>query len=235
MLRVAAVATVSIAVLALSTGVRADSRFIEVPAFTAAEFNSALIVNVVVGGPQAVSIEAPNSKDLDDVRYEVVDGKLRVWIDRDFWDVVSLHDGRVTVTVRVPALDNLAAGSATRVNATGLAGDTVVIDASSAAILIVDGVVAGRVAISSSSGGRVFVSGECAIVDASVSSASWVNARDLVCVDAEIEASSASQAVFYASGTATVDVSSAANLTLMGNPGRVDDEVAIGSTLSIAH
>jgi hypothetical protein len=189
--------------------------------------------DLVVGGPQSVVIEAAHGEDLDDVRYQVVNGKLDVWIERDFWDIVSFRDRQVTVTITTPSLDALEASAGSEVSAKGVAGETVRISASGTASIAVDEIVAGDIDVEVSSNSRVALSGTCEMIEADVSSTALVNARDLVCLTADIAASSASQSVFHVTGDVVADVSSAAQVVLVGDPDHVDDEESSAGEITV--
>jgi hypothetical protein len=233
MLRIATATTLSIAFLALSTEARAESRSIELPSFTSARFNSQLNAKIVVGDVQSITIEAADGADLDDVRYDVVNGQLRMWTDRDFFDVVSFRSGQVVVTITVPSLTALEASGASRVTASGLTGPNVSLNAAATSIIVANGVESDHVRINASSVGQVYVSGSCEMVEAEVSSAATVNAGGLKCVDADVVASSASLTTIYASGLVTADASSAARVLLAGHPLHVDDEEASSGNVTI--
>jgi len=217
----------------LSSAAHGETRSPEIPAFTAASFGSALNVKIAVGGPQSVSMSASNQADLDDLRFEVRDGKLRVWRERDIWDFLSFRDARVSLTITVPTLTALEAMAATEVEATGLVGDDLKLAVSSASTIIAKGIDARSVTIDASSAGRLFVDGSCEVIHAAVSSGAVVGGGKLECVDADLEGSSGSQSAFFTSGRVKADVSSGAAISLAGHPSYVDDDETSGGNVDI--
>lgn len=221
-------------ILALLSGTaHAESRSVDVPEFGSASFDSGLIVDLTAGTAQSMTITAPHPEDLDIIRYEVVGGELRVWSERDVWNLLAQRDGKVSVTIVAPSLHSLSATGAAQVTAKGLVSDALSLEASSASVISVDTVRAHAVNVTATSTGRVTLTGECLTITAKVASAASLDARRLQCVDADITAASAGKAIVFASGLVTADVLSAGRLTLVGSPDHVDDEVDSGGQVDI--
>lgn len=234
MLRTILLSTVSLGLMALATGTAfAEIRAVDASPFTSASFDSQLIGSIVVGGPQSITIEADNSGDLDDVRFEVTNGLLRVWRTTDFGDVLALRGGDVKVTITVPSLEALSANAASRIEAHGMTGESVEISVSSSASLVARDITAHSMRVEASSAGMLVLAGTCETVHVEMSSAAQIAAGTLECVDISINGSSASRALLFASGNVTADVSSAAQIELAGHPRHVDDEVNSGADVNI--
>lgn len=59
----------------------ADSRTLQVPGFHGVDVSSGIRATVSGGKPLSVVVEASETKDLDDLKYEVRDGVLYLWYD----------------------------------------------------------------------------------------------------------------------------------------------------------
>jgi hypothetical protein len=226
--------TVSLLVLGtFSTAALAETRTIDLGMFTSAAFESNLSAKIVVGGAQSVTIEGNNAADLDDVRFEIVNGKLRVWRDMDIWDYLALRGDDVMITITVPELDGIEASAASGVEAVGITGDALKVAVSSAAIVVIRDVDVSSADIQVSSAGQLLIAGKSKTAQIDTSSAGIIGARDFDVVDVDITASSASRTVMFASGLVTADASSAALIEIAGNPLHVDDEVNSGADVNI--
>ncbi|RYE52358.1 MAG: hypothetical protein EOP18_10870, partial [Rhizobiaceae bacterium] len=124
MSRMTLLSTLSASLLTVLTGTAlAETRAIDVTPFTSASFDSAIVASVAVGGAQAITIESSNPGALDDIRVEVTGGKLRVWRETDFWDLLAGRGDDVRVKVSVPSLVALTGSSASQIDASGMSGD----------------------------------------------------------------------------------------------------------------
>jgi hypothetical protein len=233
MFRTPLLAALVVTTFAVSTAAHAEMRSIQVPAFTAATFGSALKVRLAVGGSQSISVEADDASEIDAIRFEVRDGKLNVWRERDVWRLFRFSDSDVSVTVTVPSINVLEANAATDVKATGLAGDQVKIVVSSASTIEAKGVDVHSLTVSASSSGQLYIDGNCVTVHADLSSSALVAAGKFECVDAELTSSSSSSSMFFTTGHVIAEVSSGAEIKLAGHPLHVDDEVSSGGNIDV--
>jgi hypothetical protein len=222
-----------LALATLSTAAHAETRAIDIGTFTSAAFESSLSAKIVVGGAQSVSIEGNNPADLDDIRFEIVNGKLRVWRDMDFWDYLAFRGDDVMVTITVPELNGIEASGASGVEAVGITGDTLNIEVASASFVVIRDAEVNSADIQVSSAGRLMITGKSQTAKIETSSAGMIGARGFEVVDIDITASSASQTVMFASGLVTADASSAATIEISGNPRHVDDEVNSGADVNV--
>jgi hypothetical protein len=218
---------------ALPTAALAETRVIDLGTFTSAAFESSLSAKIAVGGEQSVTIEGNNPADLDDIRFEIVNGELRVWRDMDFWDYLAFRGDAVTVTITVPELDGIAARGASGVEAVGITGDALNVEVSSASIVVIRDVDVSTAAIQVTSAGKLMITGESQTARIETSSAGIIGARGFEVVDIDIEASSGSQMVVFASGLVTADASSGAIIEIAGNPLHVDDEESTGADVNV--
>lgn len=212
----------------------AESRTFEFEPFTGASFSSDISATIVAGATQSVTVDARNATDLEDLRIEVVNGKLNAWVERDLWDFFASRDRQITVVVSVPVLDQLDASAGASVEATGMSGD-VVIDASSGGTLKLSEVDARSARINASSGAELFLAGQCLTANVQISSSASVAAEGFECGDLDIEASSASSATFFAKGRVNATASSAARVSLAGHPRHVDDDVSSGGDVDVLY
>lgn len=222
-----------LALAALSTAALAETRAVDLGPFTSASFISNLKAKIVVGGEQSVTIEGVNPGDLDDVRFEIANGELRVWRDSDLWDYLSFRGDEVTVTISVPTLDGVAASGASRVEATGITGESLAIMVSSASVVVLHDVDVTATSVQVSSAGALLIDGKSTTARIEASSAAQIGARGFEVVDVEITASSASKTLMFASGVVTADASSAAIIEIAGNPLHVDDDVSSGADVDL--
>jgi hypothetical protein len=234
-LRAAIGTLLAAAVLGLAaTGAQAESRAYDLQPFTAATIDSQIRAKIVVGDTQSITAEARDVADLQDLRIEVVNGRLHAWVDRDFWDFVTFRDRDIDLTISVLSLNALAANSGSIVNATGLAGD-VVIEASSGAQMILADVQANAARISASSAASIDVGGVCVTSKVEISSSAQIAGASFECADLTIDASSAGTATLFASGNVNASASSGALVNLAGHPRRVEDSVSSGADVDVLY
>ena len=104
------------------------------------------------------------------------------------------------------------------------------LSASSGAELIVNGVNCGDVALDSSSGADLRVSGRCASFTAAASSGADLHAQELRCENGSVDASSGADARVFASGRLNVEASSGGGIVAYGNPGIGDVSLSSGGS-----
>jgi hypothetical protein len=234
MIRTVLYSAVSLLALGMfSTAALAETRTIDLGTFTSAAFESHLSAKIVVGGEQSVTIEGNNPADLDDIRFDIVNGNLRVWRDMDVWDYLAFRGDNVMITITVPQLNGIEASAASGVEAVGITGDDLKVAVSSASFVVIRDVEVSSADIQVASAGRLMITGTSQTAKIETSSAGMIGARGFEVVDIDITASSASQTVMFASGLVTADASSAAMIEIAGNPLHVDDEVNSGADVNI--
>lgn len=176
--------------------------------FTGVEANAGTDVTVTVGPNFSVDVSGPGA---DRVVTRIVGHTLVVGHERGF------HWGRQQAQVRVtmPRVDSLTASSGADLVATGVDG--------------------GDIALDSSSGADLRVSGRCASFTASASSGADLYAQDLRCENGSVDVSSGSDARVFATGRLNVDASSGGDITDYVNPGLGNVDLSSGGSLHRAN
>ena len=215
----ALLAAVSIGVLAAAILPAAASPVaLDLGPFSAASIGTAIEARIVVGETQSVEIDVNDPAMLEDLKVDVVNGVLRAWIDSDFWDAISFRDNTVRLTVSMPALRRVAATSAAHVVILGVRGEELLISADSAARVELTDLAVASLLLDVDSAAQLVVSGTCGRAVARVHSVARVDAGALKCTDLNVDATSASNSRFTASGNVEARATSAANVKLMGRP-----------------
>jgi hypothetical protein len=201
-------------------------------AFTKARIDTSIKAKIVVGPSQSISAEAADPATFEDLRIEVVNGKLHAWMEDDFWDFVTFRDRDVTLTITVPVLDAIAATSSADIAVSGATG-ALEVAASSSATIALTGVQLDKPRFDASSSADIDVDGSCTSATVSVSSSATISGDRFECVDLKVTASSSADARLFASGQVDAEVSSSANLVLLGDPDHVDDDVSSSGNVDV--
>lgn len=179
-----------------------------------------------------VVVDAVDTRDFEDLHIAVIDGRLEAWIDVEFWDVVTFHQHDIKLTVSVPNLETLGASMGARIEATGMTGD-VTLGVSSGAGLKVSDIVADTATINASTGGIMSLNGSCETAGIQTSTGALIVGGKFECTDLNIEASSGSTTLIYATGQVNANASSGAKVNLAGHPDHVDDETDSGGNVDV--
>jgi len=129
------------AAFVLSPAALAETRNFDLPAFDEIHVSTGIKAEIVVGGDQSVVVEAEDDDDLDELEISVINGKLRIKLERSFFESLRnwFSEGpRLTARVSVPALTELEASSGADVDTSGMSGQYLVVSASSGARLTID-------------------------------------------------------------------------------------------------
>jgi hypothetical protein len=199
----------------------AESRVLDVPAFTGVDIDTGIAATITVGVSQSVIAEAPATGDFDKFRYEVRNGVLHVWYDWDIGRIFDFGDRSMTLTISAPSLDYIESSSGASVTATGLAGENLTLEASSGAHITAAKIVGATYKMDASSGAGITLDGTCTTASVDVSSGASINAAGLACSTLSVDASSGSHIEIGASDSISADVSSGAGVIIHGRP-RVD-------------
>jgi hypothetical protein len=227
-------AAASAALLLLAAPALAETRTIDLPAFTALDVSSGIDAVVSIGATQSITAEAKDKRLLDDLQIKVDGITLKAYYDWSFFDIFSFGDrDQIKLTITVPALTGIEASAGSDVEATGIAGDTLEFGASSGADLKVTGVAGKSIDLSASSGAGLKVAGSCETGKANASSGSDLEADDLLCATMDANASSGSDLDVYASKSIKANASSGSDLTIHGNPAEVKQEASSGSDIKL--
>ena len=227
-------AAVSAALLLLATPALAETRTIELPAFTALDISSGIDAIVTVGGTQSITAEATDKRLLDDLQLKVEGNTLKAYYDWSFFDIFSFGNrDQIKLTITVPALTKVEASAGSDVDAGGVTGDALTFNSSSGADLRLTSVAGKTIELNASSGAGLNVAGTCETAKAEASSGSDLDAEDLLCATVDANVSSGSDLEVYASAAIKANASSGSDLTVHGNPADVEQESSSGSDIKI--
>lgn len=190
--------------LVLATAGVAHAEVRNLAGFTKVDANAGTDVQVTVGGAFRVEV---TGRDADRIVTRVQGDTLIVEPVRGF----SWRGRQANIRVSMPRVDSLSASSGADLVATGVNG--------------------GSIALDSSSGADLRVSGTCATFTADASSGSDIDARQLRCESGSVDVSSGADARVYASGRLDVDASSGGGVVAYGNPGIGNIDLSSGGSL----
>lgn len=237
-MRFSTVAGLTAALLAMGpASALAASKTFDVEPFTAIEITSGLDAVVTVGGTLSVVAESPRQEELDELRIEVRNGRLRASTDGEDWGLLEFlfeagnRETRITITV--PELTAAEASAGSDVDVSGMSGDEVVLNASSGADLNVTAASGTRFELNASSGSDLTVEGTCKSADVNASSGSDLDAERLLCEDVAVNASSGSGARVHASASVDAEASSGASVSVSGKPAEVEQEASSGGDIDL--
>lgn len=196
----------------------AESRVLDVSAFTGIDIASGITATVTVGGPQSVTAEAPAAADFDNFRYEVRNSVLHVWYDWSLGEIFDFGDRRVKLTITATSLNAIESSSGASVTATGIAADRLTITASSGAHIEAAKIAGSTYDLGASSGASITLDGTCTSASVDVSSGASINAPALACANVSLDASSGAHLEIGVSESLSADVSSGAGVTIHGRP-----------------
>lgn len=229
-------AAASAALLLLAVPALAETRTIELPAFTALDVSSGIDAIVTVGGTQSVTAEAADKRLLDDLQLKVEGNTLKAYYDWSLFDIFSFGDrNQIKLTISVPALTEVEASAGSDVDASGVTGDTLSFKSSSGADLTLTAVAGKSIELNASSGAGLKIAGSCETAKADASSGSDLDAEDLLCVTVEANSSSGSDLEVHASKSIKANASSGSDLTVHGNPTDVEQESSSGADVKIGN
>lgn len=227
-------AAASAALLLCAAPALAETRTIDLPAFTALDISSGIDAVVTVGGTQSITAEAKDSRLLDDLQLKVEGNTLKAYYDWSFFDIFSFGDrDQIKLTITVPALDKIEASAGSDVEATGVTGDALEFGSSSGADLTLRAVAGQSIDLNASSGAGLKIDGTCVDGKANASSGSDLDAEKLLCATMDANASSGSDLDVHASKSIKANASSGSDLTIYGNPAEVDQESSSGSDIKL--
>jgi hypothetical protein len=227
-------AAASAALLLLAAPALAETRTIDLPAFTGLDISSGIDAIVTVGGTQSITVEAKDKRLLDDLQLKVEGNTLKAYYDWSFFDIFTFGDrDQIKLTITAPALSKVEASAGADVEATGVTGDALTFRASSGSDLKLRGVAGKSIDLGASSGAGLDIDGTCVDGKADSSSGSDLDAEKLLCETMDANSSSGSDLDVYASKSAKANASSGSDLTIHGNPAEVDQESSSGSDITL--
>jgi hypothetical protein len=205
----------------------------DLPAFTSVDISSGINADIVVGGTQSVQATAKSPELLDEMKVEVSNGKLKAYVDWSIFDIFSMGEREIRLTITAPTLDTAEGSAGADVNVDGMTAQTVTLRSSSGADLNARHVAATNVDLDASSGADLSVDGSCDSLEANSSSGSDIKADDLICKDANLNSSSGSDLDAHASVSVKANASSGSGIAVHGNPPKVEEEESSGGDIEI--
>lgn len=227
-------AAASAALLLLAAPALAETRTIDLPAFTALDISSGIDAIVTVGSSQSITVEAKDKRLLDDLQLKVEGDTLKAYYDWSFFDIFTFGDrDQIKLTITAPALTKVEASAGSDVEATGVTGDALKFGSSSGADLTLRAVAGKSIELNASSGAGLKIDGTCVDGKANSSSGSDLDAEHLLCTTMDANSSSGSDLDVHASKSIKANASSGSDLTVYGNPAEVDQEASSGSDITL--
>lgn len=225
-------AAAAAALLILAAPALAETRTIELPAFTALDISSGIDAVVTVGGAQVITAEATDPRLLDDLQLKVEGDTLKAYYDWNLFDLFSFGNrAQIRLAITAPALSKVEASAGADVTATGVTGDSLSFNSSSGADLTATGVAGKAIELNASSGAGLDVAGSCQDGKANASSGSDLDAEDLLCTTIDVNASSGSDVDVHATTMVRIEASSGSDVTVHGNPADIDQEASSGGDI----
>lgn len=217
----------------LSSPAWAESRTMELPAFTAVDISSGLDAKVSIG-PQAVTVEARNAADLDELELYVENGVLKAHTE---WDLLKLLeapvDRDIRLTISAPALTGVTATAGSDVEAAGIAGDELTFKAFSGADLTLTAVSGKIVNLETAAGADLNAEGTCETGRAKADAGASLSAVGLKCADMTVSGAAGSDIEVFASKSVKADALAGASITVSGKPARVEQSGFAGGDVTI--
>lgn len=183
-----------------------------VEAFTGISAGSAFEVEVKIGSPASVEIEADDNI-MDMVKVKVVDNVLRI----DLKNGLSIGNGHFKAFVTVPRLDYIESSGAANVTVLDEVKDAekIKLHASGAAKIKAQ-VDAPKVDAESSGAAEIELTGKTKDFDADASGGASIHASGLMSENADVEASGAGNVHLYVSVSLKANASGAGNIFYKG-------------------
>lgn len=225
---------VALAATLLTTPALAETRTVDLPAFTAVDISSGIDAKVTVG-PQSVTAEARNAADLDELKLTVENGVLKAYTDWSLFDIFALGiDREIRVTITAPALTGVSASAGADVDAEGISGDSLQFSSSAGADLTLTGVTGKAVSLDASAGADIKADGTCETGTIEASAGADVAAAELRCADLTVDGSAGADIHAFASSSIKADASAGASITIAGKPATVTQNASAGGEIEIA-
>jgi len=190
--------------LVLATVGVANAEVRNLTGFTKVDASAGVDVQVTVGGAFRVEV---TGRDAARIITRVEGDRLIVHPQRGF----SWRGRQANIRVTMPRADGFSASSGADLIATGIDAETIALD--------------------SSSGADLRVSGVCQRFAADASSGADLDARNLRCQNGAVDVSSGAGARVFASGRLDVDASSGGGVVAYGNPGIGNIDLSSGGSL----
>ena len=179
--------------------------------FDAISVSGVYEVEVEVGKDYSISLTGP-AYEMDDVKVEYSDGRLKLGSKKKSWKKRGHRDG-IEAKITLPNLND--------VQVSGVAsGD-------------ISGVDADRFELHVSGVAEVDIDGKCDKLEAHVSGVGELDARELKCADADVHLSGVGEVSVYASEYADVSASGVGEVDVYGDPKKVDKNKSLFTQINI--
>jgi len=198
-----------------------------------------IFVEIRQGNGYDFQLVADEQEDLQDVRFEVKNERLKIYFEREEWDWNLFSPGtwdwdgnlpKVKCIITMPDLKELELSSASQTHLLGFKGNKLNIQIGSAARLYADANY-NDLNLDISSASKVKIKGRADNMNLDISSAAKLEAFDLIVRNAEVDASSASKAEVHVTAYLDASASSAAKITYQGRP-RLESNSSSGAKVS---
>lgn len=210
----------------------AESRVLELGAFTEVDIATGIVADITVGSAQSIVAEGLDPTDLDILRTEVRDGKLYAWIDWNIFDLFNLDGRQVNLTITVPALTSVGASMGSVVTVAGMGGDTIYLGASKGAVI--DAAATGKAfTIEAYDGADVTVQGACESAIVAASSGAELHAKALECSSAHVTGDSGASIEVFTSTLIKAEAAGGSSIVVHGKPPTVEESEGSGGEVDI--
>lgn len=187
--------------------------------------------------------------NLDQIVVEKVGDTLRISRPEGFCAVVTpdsprpdkrydnciRHDLDDVVTISAPDLDALKLNAGVKFAAGALKANTFDIDAHAGVTIDIANLTAGAVNVRAGAAAKVNLKGSCTKLDLALGAATTINADELKCREANVDAGTASSVRAYASDRAVAKASVASKVLISGKPKDFEEqESRFSSSVSLA-
>jgi hypothetical protein len=205
-----ALAAVSLAAV-FATGAAAETRDVDVGAFTALDAANGVAVEITLGEAPAVVIEGPED-EIDRIDVTVDGDTLRVRPERSGWfNRNNLED--TTVRVSAETLTSVHAANGARVTLEAVAADA-------------------EIEIAVANGGLLTAKGACRALEAEAHRGGVLDASELDCQEATVEASMGGVTTVRASQSLDAHASMGGVVQTLGDPASFSSSASMGGVVS---
>ena len=154
------------------------------------------------------------NEDVEGVKYEVVDGELRVWLAEYF----EYSDG-MSITLAAPELKSIKASGMCNIESEGVVTqDAMHFDLSGASHVDMNVILKSSLHVKASGASKLDFAGSVESLVLDISGASKVSSEDLLAQNAQLDISGASKVDVFAANQLSLDVSGASKVTYKGTP-----------------
>lgn len=195
--------------------------------FSEVELGNAFEATITPGDAYAISVTVDDNL-VDSLQVEQTGNTLRISLEPA--RMVTRATMRAEITM--PALTRLEASGASQAQLNGFSSDADFTGHASGASRIHGDLAAGNLALDASGASTISLAGTAADVRANASGASTIDLEEMTVVNADVEASGASNVTVNASGQLDAQASGASNVSYLGAPTMGNIETSGGSNIN---